>query len=176
MATSHTVALGQCGTFITAFPSSEGFENAAVWVSGGTANDWAWGVPAHPNINTAGGGLKAWCVGGLSGTFYNNNERSWLESPCFDFSSLNTPRISFKIYWEVERQYDGMILQYSTDGGTTYNNVGAFGEARIATHRTGSIRPTSPTWPLVSAPSTVGAAVLVVPSAVAKAEAVAMVG
>ena|GEM_PF-655969 len=129
VATSHTVALGQCGTFITAFPSSEGFENAAVWVSGGTANDWAWGVPAHPNINTAGGGLKAWCVGGLSGTFYNNNERSWLESPCFDFSSLNTPRISFKIYWEVERQYDGMILQYSTDGGTTYNNVGAFGEA-----------------------------------------------
>jgi hypothetical protein len=25
VATSHTVALGQCGTFITAFPSSEGF-------------------------------------------------------------------------------------------------------------------------------------------------------
>lgn len=129
LVSGSALAMGQCGTFITAFPYNEGFESAAAWNSGGTGNDWAWGVPAHPSINTAGGGLKAWCVGGLTGTFYNNNERSWLESPCFDLSSLNTPRISFKIYWEVERQYDGMILQYSTDGGTTYSNVGAFGEA-----------------------------------------------
>ncbi len=67
-------------------------------------------------------------MGGLSGAFYNNNERSWLQSPCFDFTSLANPRISFKIFWEVERQYDGMSFQYSTDGGLTYSNVGAFGE------------------------------------------------
>lgn len=120
--------MGQCGPMISTFPYSEGFETSAAWTSGGTGNDWAWGTPAHPNINSAGGGVKSWCVGGLTGTFYNNNERSWLESPCFDFSLLDAPRISFKIYWEVERQYDGMILQYSTDGGTTYANVGAFGE------------------------------------------------
>ncbi|MBK6893854.1 MAG: hypothetical protein IPH00_12165 [Flavobacteriales bacterium] len=118
----------QCGPVIGTFPYSEGFETSASWVSGGTGNDWAWGTPAHPLINAAGGGTKSWCVGGLTGTFYNNNERSYLESPCFDFTSLNTPRISFKIFWEVERQYDGMTFQYSTDGGLTYSNVGAFNE------------------------------------------------
>ncbi|MEO7081528.1 MAG: PKD domain-containing protein, partial [Flavobacteriales bacterium] len=119
---------GQCGSIISTFPYNEGFEASAAWTSGGTGNDWAWGTPAHPLINSAGGGSKSWCVGGLTGSFYNNNERSYLESPCFDFTSLNTPRISFKIFWEVERQYDGMTFQYSTDGGLTYSNVGAFNE------------------------------------------------
>jgi len=113
---------------ISTFPYSEGFETAASWVSGGTGNDWAWGTPTHPLINSAGGGAKCWCVGGLSGTFYNNNEQSYLESPCFDFTTLNNPRISFKIFWEVERTHDGMTFQYSTDGGSTYSNVGSFGE------------------------------------------------
>lgn len=121
-------AWAQCGPVISTFPYNEGFEANAAWTSGGTGNDWAWGTPAHPLINAAGGGSKSWCVGGLTGTFYNNNERSYLESPCFDFSSLNNPRISFKIFWEVERQYDGMTFQYSTNGGATYTNVGAFNE------------------------------------------------
>lgn len=121
-------AHGQCGPVITSFPYTEGFEAGPAWTSGGTASDWAWGTPAHPFINSAGGGSMSWCVGGLTGTFYNNNERSWLESPCFDFSALSNPRIAFKIFWEVERQYDGMTFQYSTDGGATYSNVGAFGD------------------------------------------------
>ncbi len=120
---------GQCGTTITSFPYTEGFESAPAWTSGGVASDWTWGTPAHPLINAAGEGTKSWCVGGLTGSFYNSNERSWLESPCFDFSALANPRISFKIFWEVERQYDGLTFQYSTDGGTTYGNVGAFGDS-----------------------------------------------
>jgi gliding motility-associated-like protein len=125
-----SAAWSQCGTLISTFPYSEGFETAASWVSGGTGNDWAWGTPAHPLINSAGGGTKCWCVGGLSGTFYSNNEESYLESPCFDFTTLDNPRISFKIFWEVERQQDGMTFQYSTDGGSTYSNAGSFGEAQ----------------------------------------------
>ncbi len=118
----------QCGTPISTFPYDEGFEAAPGWASGGTASDWTWGTPAHPLINSAGGGSKSWCVGGLTGAYYNSNERSWLESPCFDFTTLNAPRISFKIFWEVERQYDGMTFQYSTDGGVTYANVGGYNE------------------------------------------------
>lgn len=122
-------AHGQCGTVISTFPYSEGFETVPAWTSGGVGNDWAWGTPAHPLINSAGGGAKSWCVGGLTGTFYTNNQRSWLESPCFDFSTLANPRVSFKLFWEVERQYDGLVFQYSTDGGLTYANVGAYGDA-----------------------------------------------
>lgn len=118
----------QCGAVISTFPYTENFEAAAAWTTGGTNNDWAWGTPAHPIISSAGGGVKCWTVGGLTGSFYNLSEQAWIMSPCFDFTTLNYPWISFKIFWEDEWKYDGMVLQSSTNGGTTWTNVGAFGD------------------------------------------------
>ncbi|MCB0794809.1 MAG: gliding motility-associated C-terminal domain-containing protein [Flavobacteriales bacterium] len=120
--------LGQCVAPIATFPYVEDFEGGPAWTTGGVVPDWAWGMPAHPLINTAGGGLQSWCIGGLTGTFYNFGQLSWLQSPCFDMSALDQPWISFKIYWECERQYDGMNLQVSTDAGLTWSNVGAWGD------------------------------------------------
>lgn len=120
---------GQCLTTISTFPYTEGFEGGPAWNSGGANSDWAWGTPAHPTINAAAVGVNAWCVGGLTGSFYANNQQSWLESPCFDLSGLDHPYISFGIYWETEAAYDGAGLQYSPNGGTTWINVGAFGDA-----------------------------------------------
>lgn len=125
---ARSVAQGQCGVPIATFPYQEDFEAGPAWTAGGTSSDWAWGTPAHPTINSAGGGLNSWCVGGLTGSFYSLGQQSWLESPCFDFSNLQYPWISFQLFWEVERQYDGLVLQYSLNGGTTYQNVGAFGD------------------------------------------------
>ncbi|HXC03658.1 MAG TPA: hypothetical protein VNZ86_02850, partial [Bacteroidia bacterium] len=119
----------QCvGPVINTFPYSEGFESSAAWTTGGTNNDWAWGSPTHPTISSAGGGSKCWCAGGLTGSFYNYSELSWIQSPCFDFTNLTYPWISLKIFWEDEYKYDGLVLQSSTDGGTTWVNVGAFGD------------------------------------------------
>ncbi|MCB9169088.1 MAG: gliding motility-associated C-terminal domain-containing protein [Flavobacteriales bacterium] len=118
----------QCGTPIATFPYTEDFEGAPAWTTGGAGSDWAWGTPAHPTINTAGGGSKSWCVGGLTGTFYNYGELSWLQSPCFDMTNLDHPWVAFNIFWECERQYDGMVMQYSLNGGTTWSNVGAFND------------------------------------------------
>ena len=125
---ANGLVLGQCGPVINTFPHLEDFESGPVWVDGGTASDWAWGTPAHATINGAGGGVNSWCVGGLTGSFYNLGQQAYIESPCYDFSSLQYPWISFKIFWEVERQYDGMVLQYSLNGGSSYTNVGAFGD------------------------------------------------
>jgi gliding motility-associated-like protein len=119
----------QCGSFISAFPYTESFESAPAWTAGGTASDWAWGTPAHPLINSAGSGSKCWCVGGLIGSFYNYNQLSSLSSPCFNFTNLTYPWISFKLFWEGEWKYDGMVLQYSLNGGSTWANVGAYGDA-----------------------------------------------
>jgi gliding motility-associated-like protein len=118
--------LAQCaGPVINSFPYNEGFEASAAWTSGGSASDWAWGAPTHPLISSAGGGSKCWCVGGLSGQFYNISEQSYLQSPCFDFTSLSYPWISLKIYWEDEYSYDGMQLESSIDGGITWVTVGS---------------------------------------------------
>jgi len=118
----------QCGPVISSFPYSENFEAAPAWTPGGTNSDWAWGTPAHPTISSAGGGTKSWCAGGLSGSGYLGSAQSSLMSPCFDFSTLNYPWVSFKIFWECERQWDGMVFQYSLNGGVTWSNVGAFGD------------------------------------------------
>lgn len=122
-----TEVIAQCPTVITTFPYQEGFEGSAAWTSGGTGNDWAWGTPTKTTINAAGGGSKCWITGGLSGSNYTNGAQSWLAGPCFNFSNVSYPWISFKIFWECERDYDGLALQYSTNAGTTWINVGAFG-------------------------------------------------
>jgi hypothetical protein len=101
----------QCPIGINSFPFIEGFETTnGGWVSGGTGNDWAWGTPAKPVISGAGGGTRSWVVGGLTGSSYTNGEASWLQSPCFDFTNLQYPYIEFKVFWEMEQQFDGASL------------------------------------------------------------------
>ena len=118
-------AQSQCSSPVAIFPYQEDFEaGTGGWTSGGTLNDWAWGIPSKPIIASAGSGSRCWITGGLSNSFYNLGERSWVQSPCFDFSSLNYPSISFRVYWETEQQYDGASLQVSTNGGTTWSTVG----------------------------------------------------
>ncbi|MEP7165156.1 MAG: T9SS type B sorting domain-containing protein [Ferruginibacter sp.] len=123
---------GQCTTPINTFPYNEGFEaNDGGWVTGTSAavpSDWEWGSPVIPIktvITSAGSGNKCWVVGGLSKNSYNDGERSWLQSPCFDISSLSNPQVSFKVFWETERKYDGAAFEFSTDGGLTFNLLGS---------------------------------------------------
>ena len=116
----------QCTTPIAAFPYTEGFETTnGNWTTGGTASDWAWGTPNKPVITGAATGSKCWIVGGLTGSVYNNGERSWLQSPCFDFTSVQHPYISFNVFWEMEQKFDGAGFQYSTNLGATWTNVGS---------------------------------------------------
>jgi len=122
-------ASAQCGAPITTFPYHEDFENSpGGWVSGGNASDWAWGMPNKPTINMAGSGLNCWVTGGLTGSFYGLGQRSFVESPCFDFALLPKPYIRFKIWWESEQRFDGANFQYSLDNGATWINVGAFND------------------------------------------------
>ncbi|MEO6255054.1 MAG: hypothetical protein ABIO79_17220, partial [Ferruginibacter sp.] len=123
------ISNAQCGTPISTFPYNEGFESTdGSWTPGGSLSDWAWGIPAKPVINGAATGAKCWIVGGLSGSSYNDAEASWLQSPCFDFTSLQYPYISFNVFWETERRFDGAGFQYSTNNGATWTNVGSVSE------------------------------------------------
>jgi gliding motility-associated-like protein len=122
-------AFGACAVTINTFPYAEDFEaGAGNWTTGGVNNDWVRGAPSKPIINAAGSGTNCWITGGLSVSFYQFGERSWVESPCFDFSSLDFPVVSFQIFWETENQYDGGNFQYSLNGGMTWINVGTNNE------------------------------------------------
>ena len=126
---SPFTAAAQCSTTVNSFPYSEDFETSdGNWVTGGTSSDWAWGVPSKPVIAAAAHGIKCWLTGGLNKPGYNDGENAWLKSPCFNFSGLLHPYISFNVFWETEGKYDGANLQYSTDNGSTWKILGSKNE------------------------------------------------
>lgn len=119
----------QCAATINTFPYALDFEaGSGNWTSGGVNNDWVLGAPTKPIITNAASGINCWITGGLSTSFYQFGERSFVVSPCFDFSLLDYPVVSFQIFWETENQYDGGNFQYSINGGTSWVNVGTNNE------------------------------------------------
>ncbi|MBQ0769692.1 MAG: gliding motility-associated C-terminal domain-containing protein [Bizionia sp.] len=122
-----TILLGlQANAQIATFPFNEDFEAGA---GGWTANggSWALGAPANTVINSADSGTNAW-VTNLTGT-YNSNENSSVVSPVFDFTTLAAPAVQLSVWWNSEFSWDGAVLQSSIDGGASWQNVGAFGDA-----------------------------------------------
>ena len=115
-----------CTLTINSFPYTEKFESSdGSWVPGGILPDWAWGIPSKAVITAAGEGAKCWLTGGLSSSAYMAGENSWLESPCFNFTSLLIPQIKFKVFWETEKKYDGASVVYSIDGGVSWLLLGS---------------------------------------------------
>ncbi len=88
----------QTGPLISTFPYLEGFEtDNGHWYTAGVNDDWQWGTPAKTIINKAANGSKCW-VTNLTGN-YNDNELSYLYSPCFDLSSEAQSRAVLQPYF-----------------------------------------------------------------------------
>ncbi len=117
-------SFSQC---INTFPNTQNFESSATWTSGGSNSDWAWGTPSKPVISNAGGGSKCWIIGGLNGSSYSGLQQSYIESPCYDLSSLTYPTVNFKVFWEMEYRYDGASFQYCISNGA-WQTVGLANE------------------------------------------------
>jgi gliding motility-associated-like protein len=117
----------QCTSPLNTFPYEENFElNDGNWTRSSTAH-WEWGQVGQnskPIITSAGSGQNCWIVGGLVGANYSSGN-SYLVSPCFNLSSLINPEISFKIFWETEKNYDGVNFEYSIDQGATWLLLGS---------------------------------------------------
>lgn len=115
---------------ISSFPYTEGFESGdGYWYGEGVNSSWAWGVPAKKGISKAANGQKAW-VTNLTGN-YNDNEASYLYSPCFDISSLPNPMLNFNIVLDIENcdfvLCDAAFVDYTTDG-IDWKRLGGAGE------------------------------------------------
>lgn len=119
-------AHAQCTATVSTFPYLENFEtNNGGFTTGGTSSSWQWGVIAKPVITSAASGTKGWTTGGLTGSSYNNGEDSWIKSPCFNLTSLVNPQISFKVFWETEKKFDGATFEYSTNNGNSWQALGS---------------------------------------------------
>jgi len=77
---------------VTSYPYLQDFESGASdWFSGGVNASWEMGTPNSYRIKGAGSGSKAWKTR-LAGS-YNDNEFSYLYSPCFNVSGLTAPML-----------------------------------------------------------------------------------
>jgi len=115
---------------IVGLPYFNDFETGSNgWTSTGTNGLWELGDPEAFTIDTAYSGVNAW-VTNLNQPTYNNDQFSYLVSPCFDLSGMVLdPILSFAIAYQSEQNYDGTWVEVSTDGGNTWAVVGAFGDA-----------------------------------------------
>lgn len=115
---------------INTFPYVEDFEGGSGdWASGGNStDDWALGTPGKLAITGAASGSNAWVTAGTGPTSYQNNADNWVESPCFDFTNITNPWVGSNVWWNAEFSWDGAILEYSTDGGNAWSEIGAFGD------------------------------------------------
>ena len=109
---------------ITTYPYFQNFESGdGGWDSEGTNDSWEFGTPVNTFITGASSGTNAW-VNNLTGT-YNSNERSFLVSPCFDFSAMTVdPRLSFQHIFTLPTFGDSGYVEFSTNGGGSWLKVG----------------------------------------------------
>ena len=109
-------------------PYYTGFEGTnAGWYTGGQNSSFKWGVIFSGIIDSSANGLNAW-KSNLTGP-HNNNEKSYLYSPCFDLTSLTQdPTLNFNLAFQLENNNDKAWIEYSEDAGSTWVKLGAQGE------------------------------------------------
>lgn len=116
---------------IDTYPAYENFEDGSSgWTTYGTVNSWELGEPVGPVINVAPpatpSSVNSWSTD-LDDYYCYTGENSYLQSTCLDFSSLVAPYIEFDLWYDTYGftgyGYEGMNLQYSLDGGVTWDIV-----------------------------------------------------
>jgi hypothetical protein len=111
------------GTYVQNFEDPSAGDGAFGWYSaleGGSGQpDWVRGTPAKPQIAGPHGGAKCY-VTKTTGN-YSNATDSYLGSPVFDFSGVpGCVTVGFWQNFYLEPKWDTYVLQYSTDGGTSW--------------------------------------------------------
>ena len=101
-------------------------DSSGLWAGDGKNSSWEYGVPdpVFKNFNTTI--PNATWVTKLNDA-YNVGEKSNLNSPCFNFTSLDKPMISIRFRTGTLAQIAGMVLEYSIDGAT-WQKIGTSGD------------------------------------------------
>ena len=111
---------------ITTYPYRQDFESGdGFWLprmGGRGPVSWQRAEPRGQRIDRAGSGAFAYVTNARGP--YNDDERSFLESPCFDFSGFaEDPYLSFLLAVDTEAEFDGLQLEATTDGGQTWRLI-----------------------------------------------------
>ena len=83
---------------------------------------WLRGAPQKSLLSTVGSGTSAYATG-LSGN-HSNKSTGYLYTKCYDLSLITNPVLSFKMAFDIEKDWDYMVLEYTTDQGKNWSILG----------------------------------------------------
>lgn len=90
-------------------------------------NLWQRGAPAKFLLNSAATGTNAY-ITGLTGN-HPDKTTSYLYTKCYDLTLVTNPILSFKMAFDIEKDWDHMYVEYTTNQGQTWNILGAASDA-----------------------------------------------
>jgi hypothetical protein len=122
--TNDSACENALGVPILSLPFSDNFDGPSTFFSTQTTYtpSWELGTPAAPFITNARTPPNAWEVN-LNGGYQINSEE-YLYSPFFDFSNVTSVQLRFWHWFRTVSGFDGGHIQYSADGGNTWQVLG----------------------------------------------------
>lgn len=81
---------------------------------------WQFIQPTTPLLSQFG--ANAWVTNATG--IYQENEKSFINSPCFNFTAITRPAISLDYLVNTRDRLDGAVLEYSNDGGLVWQSLG----------------------------------------------------
>jgi len=99
-------------------------ENQDLLTTGsGSSSVWERGAPSGSLLNSATSGTQVYGTN-LDGN-YPDNTVGFLYSGCYDLDGYNNLSVSFDMAYDLEFEWDIITMQYSTDGGSSWNILGS---------------------------------------------------
>jgi hypothetical protein len=92
------------------------------WVKSDTSSIWFFGTPSGSVLKSAASGSSAWF------TAAPRNDTASIESPCYDFSNLTRPLIKLKLQKALDKERDGVALQYRVGDEWSWHTVGTLND------------------------------------------------
>jgi len=126
---NDTSCMSSYGVFTSTLPYYDHFDATTVnWLPGPASNGSVWelGTPNFGITNSAHSAPNAWDVN--LNTAYTNSATAYLYTQNFNFSTAVNARMKFWINYDVEANNDGTRIEYTTDGGTTWNTLGTLND------------------------------------------------
>jgi VCBS repeat-containing protein len=112
----------------------ETFDNNPIeWESGKKeypVNSWKLGTPVR-SVNGFSGafsGENCWFTNITTTTTPAPSEKSWVTSPCFDFTGMDNPMLSLEVWRLFNSNRDGANIIATSDSGKIWNLVGDIGD------------------------------------------------
>ncbi len=91
--------------------------------NGVTNNLWQRGTSTKTQLsNTVAGNSPVYATK-LAG-LYPDATKSYLVSQCYDLSTVSNPMLKFDMAYDLEADWDILYMEYSTDGGSTWGQLG----------------------------------------------------